>query len=60
MLISKDMPLLVLADLIGEEATTQDAAIVRDALLSEGFDGTDVLDVPEDTWQRIAYQSPNA
>ncbi|MDR8920513.1 hypothetical protein [Burkholderia multivorans] len=57
MIIEKGMPLLVLADLIGEDATIEDAVRVRDALLTEGFAGTDILDVPESTWMRCAYQS---
>ncbi|WP_186083627.1 hypothetical protein [Burkholderia gladioli] len=60
MRITKRMNLTELARLIGTGATREDAAIVRAALVCEGFAGRDTNTLPETVWTRIAYQSPTA
>lgn len=61
MKVGKDMNLSALASLIADGMATEgDAAIVRDALIAHGFDGVDLLYVPEETWIECAYQTPTA
>lgn len=50
MIISKRMNLSHLAEHIGNDATIEDAAKMRDALIAAGYAGQSVSDVPETRW----------
>lgn len=53
MRIHRNMDLDALAELMGSVASRDDARLMRDAMLRDGLEHTDTLDIPNDQFCRI-------